>query len=253
MVLIRFGADECEHPELLSKWSPHVEIQDLVGPLFFAPGPLAHLAARLAPCADAVLAPRARVALAAAVEYLVCEILEFSGDARVELGATADESVEANEEAFAASFNLAILHVENIDPSMYDIYWHREWKTLSLIGCVHVRAAVEDDTELSAVFWWIDEFKARGGMPVAKRCARAKSCIVDGFASLALPVLVQLEIAVLCSTTPCRFTNNGQLPSVSLMLFMYVDVDVIAATICLASCSCSVVNSIIEMVVLKRA
>jgi hypothetical protein len=200
----RCKGNQCEHPELSTQWSPyvdHAESIDLIGTLWFSPGPLAHLALRLVGRADVALAPHARIALAAAVEYLVCEILELSGDAQGEMGATADESIDANEAMFAANFNLAAMHVENIDPALYNpqnIYWHREWMSHALIGCVHVRAAVGVDPELSVVFWWIDEFKARGGVRIGELCARAKSRVVElalGFASLALPVLVQLEIA----------------------------------------------------------
>jgi hypothetical protein len=202
--VLRCKANECEHPELWTQWSPYTanaKSSDFIGTWWFPPGPVAHLALRLVGRAHVALAPHARIALAAAVEYLVCEILELSGHAQGEMGPTAAESIDANEALFASNFNLAALHVENIDPALYNpqnIYWHREWMSHALIGCVHVQAAVVNDPELSTVFWWIDEFKAQGGVRVPDLCARAKSRVVElaiGFASLALPVLVLLEIA----------------------------------------------------------
>jgi hypothetical protein len=169
----------------------------------FPVDPLTHLAIRLLArrrAGDVTFVAHARIALGIGVEFLVCEIFQLSGYVLAEVGATADERHEVNEAAFAASFNLAVLNVENIDPAMYDpqdVDWHGEWKGRQLIGCMHVREAVSGDPELSAVFWWIDEFKPRDGLSAAERRAQARSHVVDVAFGLGavLPVLVMLEIA----------------------------------------------------------
>jgi hypothetical protein len=153
--------------------------------VMFPLDPLTHLAIRLLArrrAGDVTFAAHARIALGIGVEYVMCEIFERSGYVLAEIGATADERHELNEAAFAASFNLEVLNVEDVDPAMYDpenVYWHREWKDHQLIGCMHVREAVSGDPELSAVFWWIDEFKPRDGLTVTERRAQARSHVVD--------------------------------------------------------------------------